>query len=195
MPEINSMCAFPGCTKKRVAKGFCPAHWYQQRHGKTLRPLFQTQRPYGSPPRIICDEVPCNVPWLSGFCHVPRGDKLHKGYHRVHGEDGKKILVHRLCWIREIGPIEDGLMIDHQCRNRACCNTDHLRVVTRLVNTMENVVGSAWQLTKAQTHCKRGHPFDEANTYHPPRQPHTRQCRQCKRDESKRSRQNAVLGH
>jgi len=54
--------------------------------------------------------------------------------------------------------IPDGLLVDHKCRNRACCNPGHLRFVTRAQNTIENSLsGSA--LNKGKTHCVRGHEF------------------------------------
>jgi hypothetical protein len=70
-------------------------------------------------------------------------------------------MVHRYCWELEVGPIPDGMEIDHQCRNRACCNIDHLRVVTPKVNRTENCIGAHWMKLKAMTHCKNGHPFGE----------------------------------
>ncbi len=95
-------------------------------------------------------------------------------------------MVHRYIWECEVGPIPEGLVLDHQCRNRACCNVDHLRVVTYQVNSTENVVGIGWQVHEAKTHCPSGHVYDEANTYYDGR---GRQCRACKnkRQREKRS--------
>lgn len=49
-------------------------------------------------------------------------------------------LVHRL--VREVhaGPIPNGMDLDHLCENKACCNPDHLEVVTRAANMQR-----AWQ--------------------------------------------------
>lgn len=94
------------------------------------------------------------------------------------------------------GPIGAGMVIDHLCRNRACVNPGHLEVVTVRVNTLR---GHTIQATNAnKTHCKRGHPFDEANTRWIK---HTRKsgvflerrCRTCAREALQASRKKAHL--
>lgn len=177
-------CAFPGCLNGgRRKKGLCLGHYSQSRTGRPLRPIWATQRRPGTPPRITCDEVMCPVPGLIGPCHVYRGGKNEGGYGSIGIEDGGgTALVHKYVWEKEIGPVPEGLVLDHQCRVHGCCNTDHLRPVTRKVNSTENVIGSAPQLMAAKTHCPQGHPYDEANTYwHVTADRTHRQCRECKR--------------
>lgn len=41
---------------------------------------------------------------------------------------------HRVSYEAFVGPIPTGLDIDHLCRNRRCCNPDHLEPVTRAEN-------------------------------------------------------------
>jgi hypothetical protein len=72
--------------------------------------------------------------------------------------------VHRYIWERQNGLIPDGMVIDHICRNRACCNVDHLRVVSRAVNALENSI-SLPALNAKKTHCPKGHMYSESNTY------------------------------
>lgn len=176
-------CAFPGCLNGgRKKKGLCSTHYGQSRTGKPLFEINTSQRRRGSPPRIICDEVMCPVPGLIGPCHVFRGGKSD-GY-GVIGLGGSANMgqVHKYILEKENGPVPDGLVLDHQCRVRACCNTDHLRVVTVKVNVTENIVGVNWQLQAAKTHCLQGHPFDEANTYRYVTDGRTsRHCRECSR--------------
>lgn len=37
---------------------------------------------------------------------------------------------HRYFYETFVGPVPDGLELDHVCRNRSCCNPDHLEPVT-----------------------------------------------------------------
>lgn len=78
--------------------------------------------------------------------------------------NGRANGVHRLSWELFNGPLKEGLVIDHKCRNRRCINPDHLRLVTQGINATENN-NSAAALNKAKTHCHRGHEFNSANTY------------------------------
>jgi hypothetical protein len=84
-----------------------------------------------------------------------------------------------MMWQLTNGPIPDGLVTDHLCRNRACVNPAHLRLVTPGVNVVYNSKSDAAMLAR-QTHCKRGHPFDDENTYYNSGKPY-RQCRECRR--------------
>lgn len=46
----------------------------------------------------------------------------------------RKVGAHRAMYEREVGPIPDGLELDHLCRVRVCVNPAHLEAVTRSVN-------------------------------------------------------------
>jgi hypothetical protein len=81
------------------------------------------------------------------------------GYGRIR-IDGQRWRAHRLSWTLLAGPIPEGLVIDHICRNRRCVNPEHLRTVTAAVNSTENTVGHA-----TKTHCIHGHEFTPENTY------------------------------
>lgn len=41
---------------------------------------------------------------------------------------------HRVAWYNIRGPIPDGLVLDHACRNRTCVNPDHLEIVGHSTN-------------------------------------------------------------
>lgn len=178
--QPHPTCSFPGCLNGgRKKNGLCQAHYSQSKKGQSLVPVHTKKRRPGTPPRIICDEVMCPVPGLIGPCHIFRGGKSD-GYGSVGIENGGGMTsVHCYIWEKENGEIPDGLVIDHQCRVRACCNVDHLRVVTQQVNVTENIVGASWQKNLAKTHCPQGHPYDEANTH--VNKKGSRMCRQCMR--------------
>ena len=98
--------------------------------------------------------------------------------------------AHRVAYEALIGPIPDGLMIDHLCRNRACVNVDHMEAVTNQVNILRGETIMA--ANAAKTHCDNGHEYTPANTYTRPSDG-SRNCRQCIREwreaRSKREKQ------
>lgn len=174
----KKICLFEGCGRKAYARGWCHTHWEQDKAGQP-KTAIRWRRPKGTPPAIICDEVPCHK--MGTPCHVFRGGK-NSGYGQISINRWPK-LVHCYIWEKENGPIPDDLMIDHQCRVRACCNTEHLRLVTRQVNNTENIEGANWQLMTAKTHCPNGHPYDDENTYLNPAG--SRECLRCRSDRKK----------
>lgn len=46
----------------------------------------------------------------------------------------RSMLAHRFAWQMLVGPIPDGLELDHLCRNPACVSPDHLEPVTHREN-------------------------------------------------------------
>ncbi len=74
------------------------------------------------------------IPQDSGCWHWEGRWNSGNGYSKVSYE-GKAWMVHRLVYTLMVGPIPEGLVLDHKCRNRACCNPDHLEPVTYKINT------------------------------------------------------------
>jgi hypothetical protein len=93
----------------------------------------------------------------------------------------EKFYTHRLAYQIFVGPIPDGLHIDHLCRQRACCNPVHLEPVTPRENVLRGNSPAAAQAL--QTECIHGHPFDEANTG---RTNGKRYCHECNRASCRR---------
>ena len=57
------------------------------------------------------------------------------GYGRI-SVNGRLIYTHRAAYEAFVGPIPEGMDIDHLCRVRSCCNPDHLEPVTRRENLL-----------------------------------------------------------
>ena len=83
-------------------------------------------------------------------------------------------MAHRIAYEWLVGPIPEGLSIDHLCRVPHCVNPAHMEAVPIGVNV--NRGNPSWKQKARRTHCNQGHPYDEANTY---RFKNTRQCRKC----------------
>ena len=78
------------------------------------------------------------------------------GYGRVRwGETN--LNAHRLIYRVLVGPIPEGLHLDHLCRVRHCVNPAHLEPVTPHENVLRAEPAN-------RTHCPSGHAYDEANT-------------------------------
>ena len=102
--------------------------------------------------------------------------------------DGRPKLLHRVVYEAAVGVIPDGMVIDHLCRNRACCNPAHLEVVTNRENILRGEGLSAKNAKK--THCKHGHEFTEENTY---AYRGKRYCRACQAAAKKRRQRERKL--
>lgn len=103
------------------------------------------------------------------------------------GYRGRTIGAHRYSYETLVGVIPDGLEIDHLCRNARCVNPTHMEAVTRSENVRRGLLPSIirqWQLAK--THCPKGHPYNECNTYISPSG--DRSCRTCKLEANRRYR-------
>lgn len=90
---------------------------------------------------------------------------------------GRRIAAaHRIAYEEFVGPIPEGLQLDHLCRNRGCVNPAHLEPVTCRENLMRGDTPAARQLRR--THCPSGHPYAGDNLYVYKGE---RRCRECGR--------------
>lgn len=126
-------------------------------------------------------------------CWLWTGSLDTPGYGTV-GSDSRKWLAHRVAYRLFVGPIPDGLTIDHLCRVRHCVNPDHLEPVTNAENIRRGMSPSA--INARKTHCTHGHEFTPENTRITPQ---GRKCRICVRREKqgwekRRQRRRKVRG-
>ncbi len=94
------------------------------------------------------------------------------------------VIAHRWIYEQLVGPIPDGLDLDHLCRIRTCVNPEHLEAVTRSINLKRG-----YEARGLKTHCAQGHPFDDANTF--VRSQGGRGCRTCRNNASRISKAKA----
>lgn len=97
-----------------------------------------------------------------------------------------KALAHRWSYEYHVGPIPDGLHLDHLCRNTMCVNPEHLEAVTQQENTLRGFSVAAEHAQK--THCINGHPLSGDNLILRSNGK-WRDCRECKRQKDRRYRQ------
>lgn len=98
----------------------------------------------------------------SKLCWIWRGMSDPNGYGLFYiysSKSNRKITqAHIVAYQLEVGPIPEGLVIDHfRCGNKPCCNPAHLEPVTLAENTR--------RARKRKPYCGRGHPHNEENSY------------------------------
>lgn len=119
-------------------------------------------------------------------CWIYTGSIIHNGYGTIGVPHRQRRLVHRIAYESLVGPIPEGLDLDHLCRVRSCCNPLHLEPVTRKENARRGIGMGAWKAAfqRAKTHCPQGHPYSVENTRH---YRNERSCIECCRKHSRES--------
>jgi hypothetical protein len=111
---------------------------------------------------------------LANGCWLWQGASNNRGYPTFTLTGGDKVYAHRFAYEHAVGPIPDGLELDHLCHQPLCVNPQHLEPVTAEENKRRRLAQNA-------TTCSRGHLMTEANTYRPPSRPTRRMCKTCTR--------------
>jgi len=152
-------CADGNCDRPARSRGLCEMHYTRVRRTErgTANPDHYSAV---DPVQKIVDR--CEI----GLCWLWQRKRNNRGY-GVTGFGGRRWYVHRLMWTHLVGPIPAGFEIDHLCKQRACCNPDHLEPVPGKVNTLRG--GSPAARHARRTHCDEGHELNESRT-----------CRICK---------------
>jgi hypothetical protein len=168
-------CSVETCVRAARCRGWCNTHylrWYKYGDPNHLV-AAQQERIHGTAEERFWPKVDA-----FGDCWEWTRSKNKGGYGQFRFK-GRSYLAHKYAYESLVGPIPDGLELDHRCRNHGCVNPDHLEAVTRRVNIMRGESTSSRNARK--THCKRNHEFTDENTRITMRG--TRVCRTCHRDD------------
>lgn len=181
----RSECSIEGCDQASRARGWCMKHYLRWWHHGDPHHVDYVR---GDDEARFWSHV--DRPDDPTACWVWTGALTPEGYAQM--RTGHEHSGHRFAYRHFVGPIPDGLTLDHACHtadvecsggttcaHRRCVNPAHLVPVDLAANTR---AGRRAQLRK--THCPQGHPYDEANIYltaggH-------RQCRACNRARARR---------
>lgn len=119
-------------------------------------------------PAVLTDRFWVKVTKSSEGCWLWTGARNSRGYGQW-AVGGRSRSVHRIAYEALVGPIPDGLTIDHLCRVKTCCNPEHLEAVTGAENSRRHAA--------TITSCPRGHEYTPENTYR--NGAGHRYCREC----------------
>lgn len=182
MPQ--NPCAISECPRPRRIKDWCTYHGYRAKtYGDPLHPGTGRGSYQGTPLERFERKVDKNGPIIYphlGPCEVWTALRSRAGYGKF--KFGKEQLATRSAWILYVGPIPDGMNLLHKCDNPPCVRIDHLFLGT-IADNSKDMVSKGRHAGQLRTHCPKGHPYDEANTYVHPRRG-TRACKQCVREAS-----------
>lgn len=141
-------CNIAGCEKPSAARDLtCGMHRSRiHRHGS----------PDGKATRkTLLERVEAKVLRADGdACWEWSGSLNHHGY-GVAWKSGSWAFAHRVMYEGHVGPIPDGMVIDHICHNPKCARPDHLRAVTN----KQNVENFGRAVNKNNTSGYRGVQF------------------------------------
>lgn len=119
-------------------------------------------------------------------CWVWQGAKDRNGYGQLRFNYGH-FKAHRFAYTLLVGPIPADIDVHHICENKACCNPDHLMLVSKRDH------GRMQNGQREKTHCVNGHEFTPLNTY---RFKGKRLCKRCRSiwSAEQRAKRKGVIG-
>ena len=114
-----------------------------------------------------------------GDCWLWTGTKRPNGYGHINAGRGRYIPAHRASYEAFVGPIPEGLHIDHLCGKPLCVNPAHLEAVTARENVMR---GRAPMIAvHLSRKCSRGH--DASESYIRKGTTRVVYCRACRKED------------
>jgi len=173
MPLYSTTCSVPDCNKPARLRGWCKRHY--DNWWRTGDPI-----PYRW---TLAHTWWKHVEFAEDGCWNWQGALTSPTQSRGYGQltdplSQRLVVAHRYVYEFCVGPIPEGLEIDHLCRNPRCVNPDHLEPVTHSENCLRSPVGMA-ATRRARALCPQGHPYTGDNLYVYP--DGTRCCRTCRR--------------
>jgi hypothetical protein len=175
-------CSYPDCNADVRARGLCNKHYLRAWNDGTLDLVAALP----GPRERFWSKVA--VPQGGDGCWMWTASRCREGYGRFNADDADlpSTLAHRIAYTWLVGPIPEGLTLDHLCRNTSCVNPDHLEPVTAAENSRR-----AGNWNRGKTHCTHGHEFTTTNTYMAP--DGRRACRECRRRSRRQHRLRNVV--
>lgn len=184
-PPVTAECKLDGCTKPARGRGYCEGLYTRVLKGRDLE----------APMRDHSSSLPERL-WArvdkTDTCWNWTGSTTRQGYGHIAGkwdvETGSSptLFTHRVAYELMVGPIPDGLVIDHLCKNTRCCNPAHLEPVTLAENTRRGLHKNTKKML-----CPRGHAYDRIVTRIGPDgvERKERHCSLCDTDRKRRWRE------
>lgn len=124
----KQVCLFDDCGRHREGRGYCKGHYSQLMRGQQIRKLSQD--------KTLADRFWEKVSRTDGCWNWTGTISNQYGSLKVNGKD---LRAHRISYEINIGPIPEGMLIDHKCHNRLCVNPTHLQLATFKQNA-ENLI-------------------------------------------------------
>jgi hypothetical protein len=160
---VPKTCTIAQCENKHFSRGMCQKHYSRVRRNGTTETI-----PMDPMSIFLRYTEKADGCWRWTGYQTPEGRGV------INFSSGK-VFAYRLAYELLVGPIPEGLTIDHLCVNPNCVNPAHLEPVTLGENSLRGS-GPAAQ-NKRKTHCHKGHPLSGDNLYNKPGG--RRQCRRC----------------
>lgn len=180
------MCKTNNCLNKglNALKSLCRDCYYTIKYNlqeKFNSDLYNCENPLKELKKLTQEDENGCWNWIS--C-------VGKNGYGVYSIQGKRQYTHRLAYEFSGQKLDSDLCLDHLCRNRKCCNPEHLEQVTQAVNTNRGD-GVNYQY-KPKDYCSKGHKYSEVGFYKWNNRP-GKVCKICEYERTKTKRARKKL--